>query len=98
MIDELLPFYTPKILYFFFQATNYGTWSKRKKKNADWSSKKTIKFYKALSVFGTDFSLMQGVFTKKSRKELQLKFKKEEKVNNKLIEKCLSQGQAFDPR
>merc|ERR1712008_668722 len=78
-------------------ATNYGTWSKRKKKNADWSSKKTIKFYKALSVFGTDFSLMQGVFTKKSRKELQLKFKKEEKVNNKLIEKCLSQGQAFDP-
>ena len=82
----------------FFQATNYGTWSKRKKKNADWSSKKTIKFYKALSVFGTDFSLMQGVFTKKSRKELQLKFKKEEKVNNKLIEKCLSQGQAFDPR
>jgi len=78
-------------------ATNYGTWSKRKKKNADWSSKKTIKFYKALSVFGTDFSLMQGVFTKKSRKELQLKFKKEEKINNKLIEKCLSQGQAFDP-
>ena len=40
---------------------------------------------------------MQGVFKKKSRKELQLKFKKEERMNNKLIEKCLSQGQAFDP-
>merc|ERR1712173_292341 len=60
------------------QASNYGTWNK-KKKQADWSSKKTVKFYKALSVFGTDFSLMQGVFKKKTRQELKLKFKKEEK-------------------
>ena len=57
------------------QPTNYGSWGK-KKKNADWSDKDTIKFYKALSVFGTDFSLMEGVFKKRSRHELKMKFKK----------------------
>jgi len=78
------------------QATNYGSWGK-KKKNADWSDRDTIKFYKALSVFGTDFSLMEGVFKKRSRHELKMKFKKEEKVNRLLVDKCLSQGQTFDP-
>ena len=83
-------------IIFTFQASNYGTWNKRKK-HSDWSSKKTVKFYKALSVFGTDFSLMQGVFKKKTRTELRLKFKKEERLNKRLVEKCLSQGQIFDP-
>eukprot|EP00093_Oithona_nana_P009346 09346.XXX_223833_222253_1 [CDS] Oithona nana genome sequencing. len=78
------------------QATNYGSWGK-KKKNADWSDKDTVKFYKALSVFGTDFSLMEGVFKKRSRHELKMKFKKEEKLNRSLVDKCLSQGQTFDP-
>ena len=64
---------------------------------SDWSSKKTVKFYKALSVFGTDFSLMQGIFKKKTRQELKLKFKKEEKINRNLVDKCLAQGQTFDP-
>merc|ERR1711862_357421 len=68
-----------------------------KKKNADWSDKDTVKFYKALSVFGTDFSLMEGVFKKRSRHELKMKFKKEEKLNRSLVDKCLSQGQTFDP-
>lgn len=78
------------------QATNYGSWGK-KRKNADWSDKATVKFYKALSVFGTDFSLMEGVFKKRTRHELKMKFKKEEKNNRGLIDKCLSQGQTFDP-
>ncbi len=78
------------------QATNYGSWGK-KKKNADWSDKETVKFYKALSVFGTDFSLMEGVFKKRSRHELKMKFKKEERSNRALVDKCLSQGQTFDP-
>ena len=64
---------------------------------SDWSSKKTVKFYKALSVFGTDFSLMQGIFKKKTRQELKIKFKKEEKINKNLVDKCLAQGQTFDP-
>jgi len=76
--------------------TNYGSWGK-KKKNADWSDKDTIKFYKALSVFGTDFTLMEGVFKKRSRHELKMKFKKEERANLGLVNKCLSQGQTFDP-
>lgn len=81
--------------FHYFQGGNYGKWNKRNKQ-ADWSSKKTVKFYKALSVFGTDFSLMQGVFKKHSLRDLRLKFKKEERVNKRLVEKCLSQGQIFD--
>ena len=38
--------------------TNYGSWGK-KRKNVDWSDRETLKFYKALSVFGTDFSMME---------------------------------------
>ncbi len=78
------------------QATNYGSWGK-KKKNADWSDKDTVKFYKGLSVFGTDFSLMEGIFKNRSRHELKMKFKKEERLNRALVDKCLSQGQTFDP-
>ena len=78
------------------QATNYGSWGK-KKKNADWSTKETVKFYKALSVFGTDFSLMEGVFKKRSRHELKRKFKKEQNSHMALVDKCLNQGQTFDP-
>ena len=80
----------------YFQGSNYGSWNK-KRKQSDWSSKKTVKFYKALSVFGTDFSLMQGIFKKKTRQELKIKFKKEEKINKNLVDKCLAQGQTFDP-
>ena len=41
--------------------------------------------------------MMEGVFKKRSRHELKMKFKKEEKLNRSLVDKCLSQGQTFDP-
>ena len=44
--------------------TNYGSWGK-KRKNADWSDRETVRFYKALSVFGTDFSMMESIFKKR---------------------------------
>jgi hypothetical protein len=69
-------------------ATNYGTWSK-KRRHVDWSEKETLKFYKALSVVGSDFSMMESVFKKRTRQELKLKFKKEERVNGKMVDKCL---------
>ena len=69
-------------------ATNYGTWSK-KRKHVDWSQKETLRFYKALAVVGSDFSMMESIFKNRTRQELKLKFKKEERLNNKMVDKCL---------
>ena len=76
--------------------TNYGTWSK-KRRYSDWSEKETFRFYRALSIVGSDFSMMESMFKKRTRQELKLKFKKEEKVNGQLVDKCLKQmGQYID--
>merc|ERR1719318_1397627 len=69
-------------------STNYGTWSK-KRRHSDWSERETLRFYRALSVVGSDFSMMESIFKNRTRQELKLKFKKEEKMNNKMIDKCL---------
>ena len=45
-------------------SSNYGSWGK-KRKNVDWTDKETLKFYKGLSVFGTDFSMMESVFKRR---------------------------------
>jgi transcription factor TFIIIB component B'' len=56
-----------------------------------WSDEETVKFYKALSAVGTDFSLMSKVFFNGSRNRLDLrnKYKKEEKLNQHLIDRAL---------
>merc|ERR1719427_1830817 len=71
-------------------STNYGTWSKNRR-HSDWSEKETLRFYRALSVVGSDFSMMESIFKNRTRQELKLKFKKEEKLNNKIIDKCLKE-------
>lgn len=70
------------------EETNSGFY-KRRSKSKDWSKWETLKFYKALNTYGTDFLLMQSVFPKRTRQELKLKYKKEEKVNQNLVEKAL---------
>lgn len=77
------------------QTMNHGSWGK-KRKNVDWSDGETVRFYKALSVFGTDFSMMESIFKKRTRHELKMKFKKEEKTNRALVDKCLKEGMQFD--
>uniref|UniRef100_A0A0K2U4N2 Transcription factor TFIIIB component B'' Myb domain-containing protein n=1 Tax=Lepeophtheirus salmonis TaxID=72036 RepID=A0A0K2U4N2_LEPSM len=77
------------------QSTNYGTWAK-KRKNSEWGEKETVRFYKALSIFGTDFSMMASIFKKRDRYDLKMKFKKEERGNRNLVDRCLSQSGQFD--
>ena len=72
----------------------YGRWS-RKRRHRDWTEKETVKFYKALSVVGSDFSMMESIFTNRTRSELRLKFKKEERSNSKLVDKCLNEKRMF---
>jgi len=76
--------------------TNYGTWSK-KRRYSDWSERDTFKFYRALSIVGSDFSMMESLFKRRTRHELKLKFKKEERLNGALVDKCLlaQQGGQF---
>ena len=77
------------------KATNYGSWGK-KRKNVDWPERETVRFFKALSVFGTDFSMMENVFKRRNRHDLKIKFKKEERNNRQLVDKCLAKGLKFD--
>ena len=73
---------------------NYGRWSKKRRHN-DWSKKETLKFFRALSVVGSDFSLMESIFKNRTRQELKLKFKKEERINAKMVDKCLTERGMF---
>ena len=54
-----------------------------------WSNKETVKFYKALSMIGTDFTMIQRLFPYRNRDEIKRKFKREEKINQALIDKIL---------
>lgn len=56
----------------------------------------TKKFYRALNVVGTDFSLMKPYFRNRTRRELKIKFKKEERFNPNLINKALGEPLDFD--
>lgn len=76
--------------------TNGRGFYKRRQKSKEWSKWETLKFYKALNSVGTDFLLMQSIFQKRTRQELKLKYKKEEKINRNLVEKAL-RYQEFDP-
>ncbi len=54
-----------------------------------WSMKDTQLLYKALSQYGTDFQLIAQLFPKRNRKQVKAKFKKEEKLNTRLIDQAL---------
>lgn len=56
----------------------------------------TARFYRALSMLGTQFSLMERLFPHRKRYELKRKFKTEEKENRALIDKTISNQVKFD--
>lgn len=74
---------------------NYGYY-KRQQRTKEWQHDETVKFYRCLNTVGTDFSLMLNLFPNRSRRDLKLKFKKEEKNNPQLIDKALLKHNTFD--
>lgn len=54
-----------------------------------WTERETAKFYKALGMIGTDFTMIQRLFNHRSRDEIKRKFKREEKLNQALIDKIM---------
>lgn len=75
--------------------TSYGVY-KRIKRTKEWSKDETLRFYKALNTIGTDFTLMCELFPNRTRRELKMKFKKEERLNQALINKAVMQPSEFD--
>ncbi|KAI3384538.1 hypothetical protein SNEBB_003606 [Seison nebaliae] len=64
----------------------------RRKQNIrrrQWTEFETVRFYKALSLIGSDFTLMQRLLPTRSRNEIQKKFKREEKINPRAIDEAL---------
>ncbi|KPJ14754.1 Transcription factor TFIIIB component B''-like [Papilio machaon] len=72
-----------------------GTY-RRAARTADWSAPETVRFYRALAAIGTDFTLMAHLFPDRSRKDLKIKFKKEERQNGALVDKALRSAGAWD--
>jgi len=51
-----------------------------------WTEQETKKFYRALELFGTDFSLIAQLFPNRNRMQIKNKFLKEEKTSPKKID------------
>ncbi|XP_003741936.1 transcription factor TFIIIB component B'' homolog [Galendromus occidentalis] len=74
----------------------YNSFKTKKMKKCTWTSIETSKFYRALSICGTDFTLMTQFFPSRSRQDLKNKFKREEKSNAPLIDKAIHHPTQFD--
>ena len=51
----------------------------------------TLRFYQALRMCGTDFTLIANVFPNRDRDDIKRKFKTEDKANRTLIDSALSE-------
>lgn len=73
--------------------TNYDSFRRKPSGSpARWSEEDTQKFYHGLTLFGTDFSIMESILFSGSRdrSEIHKKFKREERINKKKIDIALS--------
>ncbi|KAH0537831.1 hypothetical protein FGG08_005444 [Glutinoglossum americanum] len=68
---------------------NAGTWSKREK-TEPWDEESTERFYKGLRMFGTDFGMISKMFPGRSRRQIKLKFNKEERTDPKRVTEALT--------
>lgn len=63
-----------------------------------WTREDTLIFYKALSLCGTDFTMLEKIFTDKDRKQIKNKFSKEEKEYPEKINHALSSSIPFSKK
>ncbi|XP_064476596.1 cell surface glycoprotein 1-like [Ornithodoros turicata] len=76
--------------------THYGSFRKKTSGKRTWTTRETARFYRALSVCGTDFTLMSTFFPKRTRQDLKNKFKREERINRELVDKTINDPTQFD--
>ncbi|ESW29051.1 hypothetical protein PHAVU_002G039700 [Phaseolus vulgaris] len=58
---------------------NYQTLMEKRPRRGKWSKQDTEVFYEAIRELGTDFSMIQQLFPDKTRRQIKLKYKKEER-------------------
>ncbi|KAG7481336.1 hypothetical protein MATL_G00065520 [Megalops atlanticus] len=61
-----------------------------------WSNRETDMFFLAISMVGTDFSLICQLFPHRTRAEIKNKFKREERANSWRIDKAFGEKRPFD--
>ncbi|XP_028980831.2 mucin-5AC isoform X2 [Esox lucius] len=61
-----------------------------------WSNKETDMFFLAISMVGTDFSMIGQLFPHRGRTEIKNKFKKEEKANSWRVDKAFKEKRRLD--
>lgn len=73
----------------FTKITTSGTYMKKEVKHT-WDFAAMDMFYKGLRTFGTDFGMIANMFPHRSRKQIKLRFNKEERENPERIKKALA--------
>lgn len=74
----------------FSRRTTQYTLMRRKTHGNSWTSQDTERFYNGLRSFGTDFEMISQMFGgSKSRRQIKLKFNREERQNPAAVNRCL---------
>lgn len=84
------------VVYETGHETNYTSFRRNPKGRRTWTEKQTARFYRALSVCGTDFTLMATFFPERTRQDLKNKFKREERMHRDLVDKAINDPTQFD--
>jgi len=63
-----------------------------------WTPDENRKFYKALEIFGSDFSLISRIFKNRTRNQIKNKFHKEEKQGPQKVDAALKRHRKFNFR
>ncbi len=69
-----------------------------KNQTAKWTEEETRKFYKAIEIFGADFSMIAKLFPTRNRDQVKNKFHKEEKVNTFLMDEAFRKNKLLSKR
>ncbi|XP_015377570.1 PREDICTED: transcription factor TFIIIB component B'' homolog [Diuraphis noxia] len=72
------------------------SYKRKKEASKQWSKDETLKFYKCLMNFGTDFSMIQQYCPNRTRAQIKRKYKTEEKKNLQLVNVALTNTTHFD--
>ncbi|KAI2664467.1 hypothetical protein H4Q32_002684 [Labeo rohita] len=81
-----------------FERGSTTTYASFRKKTyvKNWSVRETDMFYLAISMVGTDFSMIAQLLTHRSRAEIKNKFRKEEKTNAWRVDKAFRNKRPYD--
>ncbi|KAK0124644.1 Transcription factor TFIIIB component B [Cadophora gregata] len=72
----------------FTRVITSGTYMKREKSML-WDHAATIRFYEGLAQFGTDFEMIAKLFPHRNRRQIKLKFNKEERAHPDRVTKAM---------